>query len=81
MSKRWIIRKHDANAVNALAAELRVLPLVAALLISRGYDTKEKAERFLDPTLISAELRLFFSVVPTRYQKCGNERQNAQFGG
>jgi len=51
MQKRWIIRKHDADAVNALAAELNVLPIVAALLISRGYDTKEKAKRFLHPAL------------------------------
>ena len=51
MNKCWIIRKHDADAVNALAAELNVLPIVAALLIARGYDTKEKAGRFLDPTL------------------------------
>jgi single-stranded-DNA-specific exonuclease len=50
MQKRWIIRKHDAPAVNQLAAELNTKPLVAALLICRGYDAPEKAVRFLNPS-------------------------------
>ncbi len=48
--KRWIIHKHDADAVNRLAAELNVKPLFAALLISRGYETAEKAFLFLNPS-------------------------------
>jgi len=50
MNKRWNIQKHDADAVNKLAAELDIKPLVAALLISRGHDTKEKAFEFLNPS-------------------------------
>lgn len=50
MQKRWTIRKHDAEAVNGLAAELRVKPLIAALLIARGHDTAEKAREFLNPS-------------------------------
>ena len=50
MQKRWTIRKHDHDAVRKLAAELNVQPLVAALLISRGYDTPEKAVEFLNPS-------------------------------
>ncbi len=50
MQKRWTIRKHDADAVNKLAAELGVMPLVAALLIARGHDTSEKAFQFLNPS-------------------------------
>lgn len=49
MQKRWTIRKHDADAVNRLAAELRVKPLVAALLIARGLDCLDKASTFLNP--------------------------------
>lgn len=49
-AKRWTIRKHDADAVNNLAAELKVRPLVAALLIARGYNTRENALRFLNPS-------------------------------
>src|SRR5262249_34519114 len=41
--------KHDRAAVSELAARLGVKPLVAALLIIRGYDTEEKAARFLNP--------------------------------
>ncbi len=51
MQKRWNIRKHDANAVNALASELNVKPLIAALLIARGHYTAEKALSFLNPSL------------------------------
>lgn len=49
MQKRWLINKHDFDAVKLLAGRLKVSPLVAALLISRGHDTKEKALRFLKP--------------------------------
>ncbi len=50
MQKRWTIRKHDADAVNKLASEIGVKPLVAALLIARGHDTPEKAFQFLNPS-------------------------------
>src|SRR2546421_3413388 len=48
--KRWTLRKHDAAAFNKLAAELGVKPLVAALLICRGYDSVEKALAYLNPS-------------------------------
>src|SRR5437868_13807067 len=47
--KRWTLRKHNAEAVNRLAAELGVKPLVAALLICRGHDCAEKAHAYLNP--------------------------------
>ncbi len=50
MQKRWTIRKHDAGAINMLAAGLGVKPLIAALLISRGHDTPQKARTFLNPS-------------------------------
>ncbi len=50
MQKRWTIRKHDADAVNKLSAELGLRPLVAALLIARGHDSAERAEQFLNPS-------------------------------
>ena len=50
VQKRWKIRKHDAADVNKLASELNVKPLVAALLISRGHETPEKAFQFLNPS-------------------------------
>ncbi|MBK6721845.1 MAG: DHH family phosphoesterase [Acidobacteria bacterium] len=50
MNKRWTIRKHDADAVNKLAADISVKPLIAALLIARGHETAEKAIQFLNPS-------------------------------
>ncbi|MBX3282281.1 MAG: single-stranded-DNA-specific exonuclease RecJ [Acidobacteria bacterium] len=49
--KRWTIRKHDHDRVREFARQMTVPPLVAALLITRGYDTKEKADEFLTPSL------------------------------
>lgn len=49
MAKRWIYQPHDRAAVTALAAELGVRPVTAALLIARGSDTAEKARRFINP--------------------------------
>jgi single-stranded-DNA-specific exonuclease len=48
--KRWTIKKHNHDEVRFLANELRVSPIVAALLISRGYETAEKANTFLNPS-------------------------------
>lgn len=50
MNKRWIIQKHDNDAVRRLAEELQVKPLIAAMLIARGFDTKESATEFLNPS-------------------------------
>ena len=49
MNKRWVTTKHDREAVAELAARLGVKPIIAALLISRGYESEEKAARFLNP--------------------------------
>jgi single-stranded-DNA-specific exonuclease len=49
--KRWNILKHDREQVGKLAKELDILPIIAALLISRGFETREKAHKFLNPTL------------------------------
>lgn len=51
MTKRWSIRKHDRQAVELLARSLGVQQVIAALLISRGHETEEKARRFLNPSI------------------------------
>ena len=50
MQKRWTIQKHDREEVIKLSEILKVSPLVAALLITRGYETEEKAHKFLNPS-------------------------------
>ena len=50
-AKKWTIRKHDHERVQQFGRDLGVHPLVAALLIARGYDTREKADAFLSPSL------------------------------
>ena len=48
--KRWTIQKHDRAEAKNLAESLKISPLVAALLISRGYETEESASKFLNPS-------------------------------
>ncbi len=50
MQKRWTIKKHDRTEVAKLANSLEVSQLIAALLISRGFETPEKAAKFLNPS-------------------------------
>ncbi len=51
MQKRWTIKKHNYDTAKLLANALKVSPIVAALLISRGYETEEKAYKFLNPSI------------------------------
>ena len=50
-AKRWNIKNHDYDAARSLASELGVAPLVAALLISRGYGEVDRALKFLNPSI------------------------------
>jgi single-stranded-DNA-specific exonuclease len=51
MSSRWLIPAPDQDAANALAANLGVQPLTAAVLLSRGITDASAARRFLAPAL------------------------------
>ncbi|WP_227940176.1 single-stranded-DNA-specific exonuclease RecJ [Alkalihalobacillus deserti] len=44
---RWKIKEQASSQVDLLVNELNIAPLVAKLLINRGYDTVETARRFL----------------------------------
>ena len=48
-AKRWTVRRHDAEAVASLARVLGVSPILAALLINRGYADERAARAFLSP--------------------------------
>jgi single-stranded-DNA-specific exonuclease len=49
-AKRWIVREHDAERAASLARVLGVSPILAALLINRGYADERAARVFLNPT-------------------------------
>ena len=49
-AKRWIVREHDAESAASLARGLGVSPILAALLITRGYADERAARVFLSPT-------------------------------
>ena len=49
-AKRWIVRRPDKEQAASLARVLGVSPILAALLISRGYDDERSAQAFLTPS-------------------------------
>ena len=49
--KKWIVRQFDGARAVELAGSLGVSPIVADLLIARGYDNQESAHSFLNPSL------------------------------
>jgi single-stranded-DNA-specific exonuclease len=49
--KRWIVRQADARRASELARELGVSPVVAELLVARGYSDEQAARGFLHPSL------------------------------
>jgi single-stranded-DNA-specific exonuclease len=48
-AKRWNVRPYDAEAATSLARVLGVSPILAALLINRGYAGEHAARTFLSP--------------------------------
>jgi single-stranded-DNA-specific exonuclease len=50
-SKKWIVRERDQARAGQLASTLGVSPIVAHLLIARGYEDAESARSFLNPAL------------------------------
>src|SRR6266849_3385760 len=51
VSKKWIVREPDNVCAAALANALGVSPIVAGLLVARGYSDSSAAEAFLNPAL------------------------------
>lgn len=49
-TKRWNVRRQDRDQVAALARVLGISPIIAALLISRGYTDESAARAFLNPS-------------------------------
>ncbi len=52
MQAKWeFVSEPDPQQVTDLASQLSLPPVIAKILASRGMETKEKAERFLNPSL------------------------------
>ena len=49
--KKWICASPDEDRIKGLAAELRISPILAMVLVSRGIEGIKEAERFLYPQL------------------------------
>ena len=62
-AKRWIVREHDAERAASLARVLGVSPILAALLINRGYVDERAATSGLAP---SVDWVLMLKTLPNR---------------
>ena len=52
INKRWVVKPQgETRAVESLSAALGIAPVLANLLVQRGIDTVEKADRFFHPSL------------------------------
>jgi single-stranded-DNA-specific exonuclease len=52
MPAKWeFVPEPDCQLVNQLASDLSLPPVITKILAGRGLDTKERAERFLNPSL------------------------------
>ena len=51
LAKKWVLRPVDSAVARQLASALNVSPIVAGLLVSRGYADRAAAESFLKPSL------------------------------
>ncbi|HXT64951.1 MAG TPA: single-stranded-DNA-specific exonuclease RecJ [Pyrinomonadaceae bacterium] len=51
LQKKWVLRTPDSAAASQLASTLNVSPIVAGLLVARGYSDLATAETFLKPSL------------------------------
>ena len=51
MPRKWNFHSHDEKSIKRLSGSLRVSPLVAQVLLSRGYESPEDARRYLEPKL------------------------------
>ena len=49
--KKWVCDSPDADKIKGLADRLRISPILAMVLVSRGIDDVKEAERFLYPQL------------------------------
>ena len=50
LSKRWIVREQDPERARELARSVHVSPIIAQLLVTRGFTTETSAYNFLHPS-------------------------------
>lgn len=51
MPRKWKFHPHDEVAISKLSQQLKVTPLMAQVLVARGYATADEARKHLEPKL------------------------------
>ena len=84
MPRKWNFHSHDEKSIRKLSGALRVSPLVAQVLLSRGYDSPEDARRYLEPKLSNLHDPTLLPGVPEAAQKIvtaiGDKRRVTIYG-
>lgn len=64
MPRKWTFHPHDESAISMLSRQLKVTPLMAQVLIARGYATADDARRHLEPKLSNLHDPMLLPGVP-----------------
>jgi len=56
----WLKKKVDGKLAEEISKEVGISPVLSRILISRGIDTPEKAQKFLEPSIENAEKPTLF---------------------
>ena len=78
IEKRWVVRPvGEADAVSRLATHLRMSPVLTNLLVQRGIDTVEKANKFFNPQLCDLHDPFLMQDMAKAVNECGFTLQAA----
>lgn len=50
MNKKWECYQNDEEKVEKISKEFNISPLIATILVNKGLESKDKIEKFLNPT-------------------------------
>lgn len=64
MPRKWSFHPHDEAAISQLSRQLKVTPLMAQVLIARGYTSADEARRHLEPKLSNLHDPMLLPGVP-----------------
>ncbi len=78
MPRKWSYHPHDESAINRLSGQLNVTPLVAQVLIARGYATAEAAKHYLEPKLSDLHEPTLLPGVPEAAKRIVDAHRNGR---
>ncbi|MEH7379820.1 single-stranded-DNA-specific exonuclease RecJ [Bacillus sp. JJ1533] len=75
---RWKVNEYNQINTNLLVKELQVTPLVASLLVNRGFTTVESAREFLEPDQLQFHDPFLLDQMDTAIERITKAIENAE---